>query len=128
LANQSQRLGLLGAQKFFKNESSEELEHYQTIVDFINDRGSVAETPTIEAIEETIDTLESALTFAYNAEVELGNKYSEWYSASEDPIVSQFLLQFIEIQRKSIGFYADLLQRLSLGGDILVFDSELGTL
>jgi ferritin len=119
---------LFGAQKFFKDESSEELEHYQKIVDFINDRGSVADTPMIEAIEETVGSLESALTSAYSAEVELGNKYSEWYSTTEDPVISQFLLQFIEIQRKSIGFYADLLQRLSLGGDILVFDSELGNL
>lgn len=128
IANQCQRLGLFGAQKFFKSESADELEHYEEIVNFINDRGSVADTPDISEITEEIKSLEDALNAGYQAEVALGNKYSGWYkqTLTADPFVSQFLLQFLEIQRKSIGEYGDLLARLKLGGDVLVFDKELG--
>lgn len=127
LANQCQRLGLFGAQKYFTNESTEELEHYQTIVDYINDQGSVAETPKIDAIDDEYDDLKTVLEAAYEAELSLGNKYTAWFKqCSSEPMCAQFLLQFIEIQRKSIGKYGDLLTRLSLSGDILVFDKELG--
>ena len=46
-ANHLQRLGFFGGQKYFLKESAEELTHYQIIVDFINDMGSVAEMPYI---------------------------------------------------------------------------------
>ena len=43
---------------------------------------------------------------------------------------AHFLLQFLEIQRKSIGEYGDWLSRLELAGDdkcaILIIDKELG--
>ena len=132
IANQCQRLGLFGAQKYFKSESASELEHYQKIVDYINDRGTVAETPEIPAIDLKITTLNDAIQEAYNAELELGDKYNEWYKevVMDDPTTAQFLLQFIEIQRKSIGEIGDLLSRLQLVGDdkcgILIIDKELG--
>lgn len=128
IANQCQRLGFFGAQKFFQNESNDELWHYQLIVDFINDRGSVAETPVIDAIHKDVADLSDALTLGYEAEIALGDKYANWYKKSlpADPFAAQFLLQFLEIQRKSIGQYGDLLSRLNLGGDLLVFDKELG--
>ena len=36
IANQLQRLGYFGSQKYFLAESAEELTHYQVFVDFIN--------------------------------------------------------------------------------------------
>ena len=36
LANQLQKLGLFGTQKYFLAESAEELTHYQMIVEFMN--------------------------------------------------------------------------------------------
>jgi len=129
LANQCQRLGLFGAAKYFKQESAEELEHYQAIADYLNDRGAVAEVPVIEACDEAVSTLNDALEIAYNAEVDLGGKYAGWYKAV-DPMTQQFLLGYLEIQRKSIGTYADWLQRLSLGGKdecaVIIIDAELG--
>ena len=45
-------------------------------------------------------------------------------------MTQQFLLQFLEIQRKSIGEYGDWLSRLDRTGDdecgILIIDKELG--
>ena len=65
VANQLQRLGYLGAQKFFAGESADELEHYQKHADFLNDRGTVAKVPMLDAITDPVTTLRDALEIAY---------------------------------------------------------------
>lgn len=129
VANHLQRLGYFGAQKFFLAESADELTHYQRHVDYINDRGAVAMTPALPNVDDKIDTLRTALELAYDTEMSLQNNYAEWYGMS-DVITQQHLLQFIEIQRKSVGEYGDLLARMDRVGDdlcgVLLIDQELG--
>lgn len=131
VANQLQRLGYFGAQKFFLKESADELAHYQLHVDFQNDVGTVAKVPAIEAMNESIKTLSDAIELGYETELELYENYKSWYEqASSDPIVQQFLLQFLEFQRKSVGEYGDLLARIQLvdqdKAGMLLIDQELG--
>ena len=132
LSNQCQRLGYFGAAKFFASESADESEHAKKIENYFNDRGSVAGLPELPETADTVSSLEQALTAGYNAELDLNNQYNTWYAQalSKDPTTAQFLLQFIEIQRQSVGEYSDWLQRLSLVKDntsgILLIDKELG--
>lgn len=130
IANHMQRVGFFGAQKYFLKESAEELEHYQLIVDFQNDVGTVAKVPDLDRLTEAFDTLQKAMTVAYNTEVDVYRDYSRFYANESDPVVQQFLLQFLEIQRKAVGAYGDLLARLELAGDdkcaLLLIDQELG--
>jgi ferritin len=131
IANQVQRLGYLGAMKFFLKESKEELKHYQLHVQFQNDVGTVAKVPMIEAMDDSIKSFSDAMELAYETELELYNNYKSMYSqASSDPVVQQFLLQFLEFQRTSVGEYGDLLARIQLvDGDkagMLLIDQELG--
>lgn len=131
LANQLQRMGYFGAQKFFLAESATELEHYQQHVDYQNDVGSVAKVPAVEAMNESVGSLMDALEIGYETEAQLYEDYVRWYQmAAKDPVTQQFLLQFLEIQRKSVGEYADLLARLATVGDdkcgILIVDQEMG--
>jgi len=131
LGNQLQRLGFFGAQKYFLNESKDELKHYQKIVDFQNDMGAVAKVPAIEAMTDTVGGLVDAIQIFYDNELELYYSYSDNYqTAAGDPVVQQFLLQFLEIQRTSVGEAADLLARCKLvEGDkcgLLIIDQELG--
>jgi len=131
IANQLQRLGYFGATKFFLKESAAELEHYQRHVQFQNDVGTVAKVPMIEAMSESIKSFSDAIELGYETELELYNSYKDFYSqASEDPVVQQFLLQFLELQRTSVGEYGDLLARIQLvDGDkagMLLIDQELG--
>lgn len=131
VANRLQKLGFFGAQKFFLAESASELEHYQLHVEFQNDVGTVAEVPAIEAMDEPIDSLRDALELGYDTELQLYEDYKKWYGqAASDPVVQQFLLQFLELQRKSVGEYGDLIARLNQAGDdkaaILLIDQELG--
>lgn len=131
IANQLQRLGYFGAQKFFLKESASELEHYQLHVNFQNDVGTVAKVPMIEAMNESIKTLSDAIELGYETELELYENYKDWYEqASTDPVVQQFLLQFLELQRTSVGEYGDLLARIQLvdqdKAGMLLIDQELG--
>jgi len=131
IANELQRLGYFGATKFFLKESADELVHYQLHVEFQNDVGTVAKVPMIEAMNDPIKSLSDAIETGYETELELYNDYKKWYSqTSEDPVVQQFLLQFLEFQRTSVGEYGDLLSRIQLmDGDkagMLLIDQELG--
>jgi ferritin len=129
LANQCQRLGLFGAASYFKQESADELEHYQKWADYLNDVGYVAELPEIDACDAKVNGLQAALEIAHTIEVGLMQKYAGWYD-KVDVVTKQRMLEFIEIQRTSVGEYADLLARLDQGGDdkcaILLIDKELG--
>lgn len=130
IANHMQRAGFFGAQKYFLKESAEELEHYQVIVDFLNDVGCVAKVPELDAQTEEFNTLTKAIEAAYNTEFDVYQDYKRFYENEDDAVVKQFLLQFLEIQRKAVGAYGDLLARLEIVGDdkcgMLIIDQELG--
>lgn len=130
LANQMQRAGLFGTQKYFLAESAEELTHYQMHVDFMNDMGDCADIPAIEAIKDKVDNIGDALELAYETELDVYNKYKEIYEKAEDEdcVVGQFLFQFLEIQRKAVGSYGDLLAKYAIAEstkEILEFDEHI---
>ena len=81
-------------------------------------------------VDAQIKRLRDALEIAYETEMQLGQYYERWYKAIPEVMVQQALLPFIEIQRTSIGEYADLLTRLDRAGNneaaILLIDKELG--
>ncbi len=127
IANQLQRLGFFGTQSFFLKESVEELTHYQKLVDYVNDMGSVASMPNVPAMTEEIKSIMDALTTAYETEVELMKQYQEFYEKAEDDygdcVTATFIQQFLLIQSKSVGQYGDLISRLSQNPtDVFQFD------
>lgn len=131
IANNLQRLGYFGGQKYFLAESAEELTHYQIFVDFINDMGDVADVPKIDAIEDEIDSIATALQVAYDMELDVYNQYKKFYEEAdkEDCAVGIFMQQFVTIQLKAVGAYGDLISRYNKCGTneaaILEFDRYL---
>lgn len=131
IANQLQRLGYFGSQKYFLAESAEELTHYQVFVDFINDMGDVADVPKIDAVEDDIESIATALQVAYDMELDVYNQYKKFYEEAEDEdvTVSIFMQQFVTIQLKAVGTYGDLISRYNKCGTneaaILEFDRYL---
>ena len=131
IANNLQRLGYFGGQKYFLAESAEELTHYQIFVDFINDMGDVADVPKIDAIEDEIDSIATALQVAYDMELDVYNQYKKFYEEAdkEDCAVGIFMQQFVTIQLKAVGAYGDLISRYNRCGTneaaILEFDRYL---
>jgi ferritin len=130
LANQLQKLGYFGAQKFFAAESAHELDHYQLIADYMSDMGGMAKVPTVPAPEEKIEGLRDSIEAAFDTELQLMRDYAQWYAECKCEITKQFLLQFIEHQRKSVGEFGDLISRLDRAGTdvcaLLMIDTELG--
>ena len=93
--------------------------------------GSVAPTPKVDAITDSVMSLSDAISLQYEAELDLLKQYEEFYDMVEekDCITAQFLLQFIEIQRKSVGDAGDLLAMCKIATDnkeLLFFDKQLG--
>ena len=130
LANQMQKLGFFGSQKYFLAESVEELTHYQMHVEFMNDMGDCAELPKIEAIADKVKNIGDALEIGYEIELDVYNQYKDFYekAADDDVVVAQYLLQFLEIQRKAVGHYGDLLAKYKVADEtkeILEFDQHI---
>lgn len=131
LANQLQRLGYFGAQKHFAAEYADEVEHYQKLANLLNDMGSVAKLPMIEAITDPVTTLRDAFEIAFETETQLGSDYERWFKGCADaPLVQQALHFFLEKQRTSSGEYRDWITRLDRAGTneaaLLLIDQELG--
>ena len=126
-----QKQGLFGAQKFFENESADELKHYYKLRDFLNDMGSEADMPQIDEVDfkEGIDLM-GILDASFELEKDLGEFYGKFYFATKDAAVQVRIHKFVKIQTKAVGEYMDLLSRLSLvsecPGGLLIFDQELG--
>lgn len=130
LAAHMQRVGYRGAAAWFRHEAGDELEHYQRHVDYLNDRGAVADAPLLDAIDARPADLRTAIELAYNTELGLQDDYAAWHTdAAGDPVTQQHLLQFLDIQRRSVGEYGDLIARLDRAdGDacgLLIIDQEL---
>lgn len=132
IASQLQSNGYFGGQAFFEAESDSELGHFKKIRDFINDCGGVLNTPKAIALTETVANLEDALSMYYEAEVNLLKKYLAAYKKAdekeEDCLSEPLFLDFIEIQRKSVGEAGDLLTSFAIAKEnkeILLFDAKL---
>lgn len=132
VANWCQKMGYFGAQKHFLKESEEEVEHYQKVVDFINDAGMLVTLKSIDPPADTFETLYDALVAAYNQEVYTEKEYSRLAtkSANEDHVVYDFAIHILQHQRKAVGEYGDLIARYERVKDnssgILTIDKELG--
>lgn len=129
LANYMDGIGYFGAGKFFRAESADELTHYQKWADFVNERGGIANIPTIVAPQFTPMSLVDAFAIYYAKEKSLGDFYNEWYMECEDATIHERLLFFVKTQRKSIGEAGDFLSTLAqCGGEpaaLLLFDKGL---
>jgi ferritin len=79
IANQMQRAGFFGTQKFFAKESAAELTHYQLIADYMNDRGAMAKVPALEACTDRAPGIFEAVELGYETELQLMRDYEKWY-------------------------------------------------
>ena len=130
IANQLQRLGFFGAQKYYLKESAEELVHYQKLVDFVNDMADVLPVPAVPAMADRVTSIEDALNISYETELDLMKQYQQFYNEAEekykDCVTATFLIEFLQIQRKSVGEYGDFISRFQNNKtDVFEFDEYL---
>lgn len=127
LSNRMKSLGYFGAEKFFKEESDSERAHYCKLEEFANNLGSELTVETIDKVNYEVSNISEALELAYQMEKDLLDAYETAANNSELSLKVVLLLQgYVEEQVASVGEYGDLLARLKLTTDMLLFDKELG--
>lgn len=128
MANQMQSMGFFGLQAYFLNESAEELKHYQKLVDYVNDLQDTLGVPAVPKIDEDIEDIGKALEVAYEFEYDLMSMYQDFYRIAEeagDCITATFLIEFMQIQRTSVGEYGDMISRYEQNPkDVFEFDEH----
>ena len=127
LSNRMKTLGYFGAEKFFLSESNSEREHYQKIEKFANDLNSELSVGALEAVTSSISDIKGALEHAFEMEKDLLLAYETAAVRSDLSLKVALLLQdFTTHQVGAVGEYLDLLARLALTDNMLLFDQELG--
>jgi ferritin len=127
LSNRMKTLSYFGAEKFFLNESEDERKHYNNHSQFMNNLGCELSVEGLSAMTSDVASIKDALDMAFEMEKDLLLEYEKEVRNAELSVKVVLLLQkFVEIQVESVGKYGDLLARLSLTDNMLLFDQELG--
>ena len=127
LSNRMKTLGYFGAEKFFLSESNSEREHYGKIEKFANDLGGELSVEAIIAVQCDCTDIKGTLEMAYQMEKDLLIEYEKSAKNPELSLKVVLLLQdFTTHQVGAVGEYGDLLARLALTNNMLLFDQELG--
>lgn len=125
LANRMKTLGYFGAEKLFLEESAGERDHYNKIEKFCNDLGGELSTDALDAVKCDCTDIRSALEMAYEMEKDLLMAYEKSAEMSITLKVRLLLQDFTTHQVGAVGEYGDLLARLALTDNMLLFDQEL---
>lgn len=127
LANRMKTLGYFGAEKFFMAESNGERDHYQKIEKFANNLGGELSVEALDGVNTDVQDIKSALQMAYQMEKDLLMAYETSARRADISLKVVLLLQdFTTHQVGAVGEYGDLLARLELTDNMLLFDQELG--
>ena len=127
LANRMKSLSYFGAEKFFNSESDSEREHYRKIEKFMSDLGCELSVEGVDKADHPVTNVKEALELAYMIEKDLLDAYETAARNSELSLKVVLLLQdFTTHQVEAVGEYGDLLARIELTNDMLLFDKELG--
>jgi ferritin len=127
LAITMKTLGYFGAEKFFISESLSEREHFEKLSQFANNLGEQISIPAVSIENYEVNSIKEALEIAYEMENDLLDSYEKATELANISTKVKLLFQdFTTHQVGAVGEYGDLIARLSLTTDMLLFDNELG--
>jgi ferritin len=125
LTNRMKSLGYFGAEKFFLSESLDERKHYNTIEQFMNDMNCELSTESLDPVTTSVASIGDALELAYQMEADLLAEYEKTSAMDISRKVLILLQDFIMIQVSAVGEYGDLINRLKLTDNMLLFDADM---
>jgi len=125
LTNRMKSLGYFGAEKFFLSESLDERTHYAKLEQFMNDMNCELTVEPLDKVSEDIKSIGDALELAYEMEADLLAEYEKTSNMNISRKVLILLQDMIMIQVGAVGEYGDLINRLKLTDNMLVFDADL---
>lgn len=125
LTNRMKTLGYFGAEKFFLGESLDERTHYNKLEQFMNDMNCELSVESLDPVKSEVVGIGDALELAYQMEADLLEEYEKTSSMEISKKVLILLQDFIMIQVSAVGEYGDLINRLKLTDNMLVFDADM---
>jgi len=125
LTNRMKTLGYFGAEKFFLGESLDERTHYNKLEQFMNDMNCELSVESLDPVKSDVAGIGDALELAYQMEADLLEEYEKTSSMEISKKVLILLQDFIIIQVSAVGEYGDLINRLKLTDNMLVFDADM---
>lgn len=125
LTNRMKSLAYFGAEKFFLSESLDERTHYNKLEQFMNDMNCELSIEALEPVKTNVASIGDALEVAYKMEADLLAEYENAFTMDLSRKVLILLQDFVNIQVGAVGEYGDLINRLKLTDNMLVFDADL---
>lgn len=125
LTNRMKTLGYFGAEKFFLGESLDERTHYAKLEQFMNDMNCELAVESLEPVTSEVAGIGDALEMAYKMEAELLAAYEKVADSGISRKTLILLQDMIMIQVGAVGEYGDLINRLKLTDNMLVFDADM---
>lgn len=125
LTNRMKSLGYFGAEQFFLKESMDERTHYAKIAQFMNDMNCELSVEPLDAVKEDVQSIGDALQLAYKMEADLLAEYEKTSNSDISRKTLLLLQDMITIQTGAVGEYGDLINRLKLTDNMLVFDADM---
>ena len=125
LTNRMKTLGYFGAEAFFLKESLDERTHYNKLAQFMNDLNCELEVSNLMPVTSDVANIGDALDMAYKMEADLLAEYERVCCMDISRKTVILLQDMINIQVGAVGEYGDLINRLKLTDNMLVFDADL---
>jgi ferritin len=125
LTNRMKSLAYFGAEAFFHSESLHERTHYAKLEQFMNDMNCELAVEALDPVTSSVASIGDALQMAYEMEADLLAAYEKAYNSGLSSKVRILLQEFINFQVSAVGEYGDLINRLKLTDNMLVFDADL---
>lgn len=130
LAQQSNSLGYLRAEKYFMKESIEESEHFDKWLNYVNGRGNDFTIPEVSKQNEKQSNLYELIEAALEKEVEVSKYYAKMAVKlfEIDQLAYQEILDFLKIQNQAVAIYTDycaVLEGITSKGDFITAEHSL---
>lgn len=125
LANRMKSLAYFGAEAFFHSESADERKHYNKLAEFMNNLNCELSVDSLDSVTCDTANIGDALQMAYEMEVDLLEEYEKACMANISHKVKIFLQDYVNFQVSAVGEYGDLINRLKLTDNMLVFDADM---
>ncbi|NCN26259.1 ferritin [bacterium] len=119
IANYFHRETLPELAKYFYAQSDEERTHGLKVIQYLHDTGADLDIPGVEKCQYRFSTVEEAVSFSLNEEVELSkciNKLASLARKKDDFATENFLQFFIKEQLEEISSMEDLLATVKRAG------------
>jgi ferritin len=125
LTNRMKSLAYFGAEAFFHSESLDERTHYAKLEEFMNNMNCELAVEALDPVTSSVASIGDALQMAYEMEADLLAAYEKAYDSGISSKVKILLQEFINFQVSAVGEYGDLINRLKLTDNMLLFDADL---